>query len=173
MEDCWTSQPLVARQQAVATWMRVRVTIHHIAWYPEGVGLRWQWNRSKTRSVREETTLKPIPPRIYDGSADTRAYHHFIHKSEAYLQDGRVRGTRRRVFNLSHFLEGKLYDFYMQKVASNGQDWPLPCFFKELFDYCFPTSANSDFWLCDTMWHYSRYGAMRKENVATGHYRQI
>ena len=29
------------------------------------------------------------------------------------------------------------------------------------------------FWLCDTMWHYSCYGAMRKGNVATGHYRQI
>lgn len=31
----------------------------------------------------------------------------------------------------------------MQKVASNGQDWPLPHFFEELFDYCFPI----DYWM--------------------------
>jgi hypothetical protein len=50
----------------------------------------------------------------------------------------KVRGTWRRVLTLSHFLEGKAYDFCMQKVAINEREWPLPRFFKELFNYCFP-----------------------------------
>ena len=76
------------------------------------------WNRSKVRLANEETTLKPIPSRIYDGLADAWAYHWFICKGEAYLQDRRVKGTQRRVFTWLHFLEGKAYDFYTQKVVN-------------------------------------------------------
>ena len=44
-----------------------------------------------------------------------------------------------RIRILAHFLEGKAYDFYMQKVASdNPLNWDLHKFFTELFNYCFP-----------------------------------
>jgi hypothetical protein len=29
-----------------------------------------------------------------------------------------------------------VYDFYTQKVSINEREWPLPCFFQKLFDYC-------------------------------------
>ena len=97
---------------------------------------RRHWSRSKARKGKSD--LKLIPPKIYDGSANAWVYHQFMRESESYPQDGRVWGTWQKVFTLSHFLVGKAYDFYTQKVAINEQDWPMPCFFKELFDYCFP-----------------------------------
>jgi hypothetical protein len=94
-------------------------------------------SRSKSKAKKGKSTLKPIPPKTYDGSADARAYHWFIRESDSYLHDGQVQGTRHKVFTLSHFFEGKVYDFYTQKVSINEREWPLPCFFQELFDYCF------------------------------------
>ena len=70
-----------------------------------GRNRRHQWHSSTSGSK-----IKPIPPKEYDGSADVRAYHRFIWESDAYLQDGKVRG-RRRVFLLSYYLTGKAYDF--------------------------------------------------------------
>jgi hypothetical protein len=48
-----------------------------------------------------------------------------------------VRG-RRQVFLLSYYLTGKAYDFYTQKVAMNEEQWTVPQFYTELFNYCFP-----------------------------------
>ena len=110
---------------------------HKKAWLHQ-----WQ-RRSRTSHKKEKSTLKPIPPKVYDGSADAQAYHWFIQESEAYLRDGWVRGTQWRVFTLSRFLENKSYNFYTQKVAINEWEWPLPCFFKELFNYCFLI----DYWM--------------------------
>ena len=86
-----------------------------------------------------KTTIKPIPPKVYDGAADVRAYHHFMRESDAYfkLRDGKVKG-RRQVFLLSYYLTGKAYDFYTQKVAIDEEHWSVPQFFEELFNYCFP-----------------------------------
>jgi len=92
----------------------------------------------KNKHRKEKSLLKPIPPKTYDGAPDARSYHQFIRESEAYIRDGKVRGRGRKVFILSHFLEGKAYDFYTQKVAINENKWDLSRFFKELFDYCFP-----------------------------------
>ena len=30
------------------------------------------------------------------------------------------------------------WDFYTQKVAINEEEWTVPQFYKELFDFCFP-----------------------------------
>ena len=59
-------------------------------------------------------------------------------EGEAYLRDGKV--TRERQIQiLAHYLDGKAYDFYMQKVASDDpNNWTLHKFFTELFNYCFP-----------------------------------
>jgi hypothetical protein len=92
---------------------------------------------SESSSDHGQTTIKPIPPREYDGAADVRAYHRFVRESDAYLRDGKVKG-RRKVFLLSYYLAGKAYDFYTQKVAIDEERWTVPQFYRELFNYCFP-----------------------------------
>ena len=37
-----------------------------------------------------------------------------------------------------YYLAGKAYDFYTQKVSINEEEWTLPQFHTELFNYCFP-----------------------------------
>ena len=59
-------------------------------------------------------------------------------EGEAYLRDGKV-SRERQIRILAHYLDGRAYDFYMQKVASdNPNNWTLHKFFTELFNYCFP-----------------------------------
>ena len=59
-------------------------------------------------------------------------------EGEAYLQDGRV-SQERQIRILAHYLKGKSYNFYMQKVAPDDpENWDLPKFFTELFNFCFP-----------------------------------
>ena len=59
-------------------------------------------------------------------------------EGEAYLRDGKVH-RERRIRIVAHFLNGKVYNFYMQKVASDDPvNWDLHKFFTELFNDCFP-----------------------------------
>lgn len=103
-------------------------------------------HRSKKKKVRhhkkslkkEDESIKLIPPKEYSGKVDIRSYQRFIMESEAYLRDGKVR-KERQLRILAHFLNGKAYDFYVQKVASdNPNNWDLYKFFTELYNYCFP-----------------------------------
>jgi hypothetical protein len=109
-------------------------------------GRRHKSKRSKHRSRRKsrqssrksKSSIKPMPPKDYDGAADSRAYHRFVMEGEAYLRDGKV-SRERQIRILAHHLDGKAYDFYMQKVAPDDpSDWNLHKFFTELFNYCFP-----------------------------------
>jgi hypothetical protein len=94
--------------------------------------------RKTRRDKRADTSIKPIPPKDYDGAADARAYHRFVMEGEAYLRDGKVH-RERQIRILAHYLDGKAYSFYMQKVASDDpNNWSLHQFFTELFNYCFP-----------------------------------
>ena len=93
--------------------------------------------KRRSRSSVGKSSIKPIPPKEYDGAADVRAYHRFVRESDAYLRDGRVRGPR-KVFLLSYYLTGKAYDFYTQKVSINEERWTVPQFYEELFNFCFP-----------------------------------
>ena len=93
--------------------------------------------RRRSSSSSTKTSIKPIPPKEYDGSADVRAYHRFVRESDAYLRDGKVK-SRRKVFLLSYYLTDKAYDFYTQKVAINEEQWTVPEFYTELFNFCFP-----------------------------------
>jgi hypothetical protein len=100
--------------------------------------------RKKHKSKKKSrTTLKPIPPTDYDGSADARSYHRFITEGTAYVVDGKVKRNR-RVFVLSYYLQGKAYDFYTQKVSMNNEQWDLKDFFKAMFDYCFPVNYRTE-----------------------------
>ena len=81
--------------------------------------------------------IKPIPPKMYDGSADAQAYHRYVRESAAYVRDGKVKG-RRRIYLLAHHLTKKAYDFYTQRVANDEANWTLSRFYDELFNYCFP-----------------------------------
>ena len=59
-------------------------------------------------------------------------------EGEAYLRDGKVQ-RERQIRVLAHHLDGKAYNFYMQKIASDDpNNWTLHKFFTELFNYCFP-----------------------------------
>ena len=93
--------------------------------------------RRRSRSSARKTSIKPIPPKEYDGAAVVGAYHRFIRESDAYLRDGRVKGSR-KIFLLSYYLTGKAYDFYTQKVSINEEQWTLAQFYEELFNFCFP-----------------------------------
>ena len=93
--------------------------------------------RRRSSDSSPKMVIKPIAPREYDGSPSARAYHRFVRESEAYLRDGKVRGSR-RIFLLSHYLSKKAYDFYTQRVANHEADWSLSQFYDELFNYCFP-----------------------------------
>ena len=75
---------------------------------------------TRKKLYHDDSTIKPIPPKDYDGAVDPRAYHHFIMKGKAYLHDGKVH-RERQIRILAHFLNGKVYNFYMQKVASEGR----------------------------------------------------
>jgi hypothetical protein len=91
-----------------------------------------------TLVLRLDTTIKPIPPKNYDGAADLRSYHRFVMEGEAYLRDGRVQ-KERKIRILAHYLDGKAYQFYMQKVAPDDpHNWSLHEFITELFNHCFP-----------------------------------
>ena len=93
--------------------------------------------RQRSSSSSSRTTIKPIPPKTYDGSANVQAYHRFIRESDAYLRDGKVRDER-KVFLLSYYLTGKAYDFYIQRVAITEEQWNIPQFYEGLFNFCFP-----------------------------------
>ena len=93
--------------------------------------------KRRSRSSARKTSIKPIPPKEYDGAAVVGAYHRFIRESDAYLRDGRVKGSR-KIFLLSYYLTGKAYDFYTQKVSINEEQWTLAQFYEELFNFCFP-----------------------------------
>jgi hypothetical protein len=81
--------------------------------------------------------LKPIPPLMYDGSADSRVFHRFITEGTAFIEAGGVK-DREQVFILSHYLSGKAHEFYVREVAGNPYKWRPRDFFLELFNSCFP-----------------------------------
>ena len=83
--------------------------------------------------------LKPIAPKVYDGSPDARAFNRFVTEGTAFVVDGRV-PRNRQVFVLSYYLDKTAYDFYIQKVSMNFSEWKLQEFFEELFNYCFPVN---------------------------------
>jgi len=60
-----------------------------------------------------------------------------VRESDAYLRDGKVK-EHRSVFLLSYYLTDKAYDFYTQRVAINEEQWTVPQFYEELFNFCFP-----------------------------------
>jgi len=84
-------------------------------------------------------TLKPIPPIKYDGSIDSKAFHHFMTESTTYVKDGNV-PEKKQVFIVAHYLTGKGHTFYMEEVVPDPYSWRLHEFFKHLFNFCFPVN---------------------------------
>ena len=74
---------------------------------------------------------------MYDGAANSRAFHRFVTEDTAFVEAGGVR-TKEQVFILSHYLSGKAHEFYVHEVSSNPYKWRLRDFFLELFNSCFP-----------------------------------
>ncbi|KAF9458431.1 hypothetical protein BDZ94DRAFT_1313264 [Collybia nuda] len=84
-----------------------------------------------------KSLLKLVPPLVYDGASDPRAYHKFLTEGTAYVDNGGV-PKERRVFVLSRFLSGRARTFYIQRISLDTFKWDLREFFVALFDYCFP-----------------------------------
>jgi len=95
---------------------------------------------SKRRGKKHSRMLiKPVAPESYDGSPDTKLFHKFVQEATNYVKDGQVR-KKRRVSMIMRYLTGTAYEFYVRKVAYNPEEWTLPEFFQDLFDYCFPVN---------------------------------
>ncbi|KIK33281.1 hypothetical protein CY34DRAFT_99874, partial [Suillus luteus UH-Slu-Lm8-n1] len=113
----------------------------------EGAAKRTKKSRKKKRKSskrkKRHTILKPVPPMVYDGEVDPRAFHRFITEGTAYVKDGRVR-SKARVFTLSRYLTGKAHEFYIREVARDPYRWRLPEFFTELFNHCFPVNYRTE-----------------------------
>jgi hypothetical protein len=99
--------------------------------------------KKKSSKRKRHTILKPVPPMVYDGEVDPRAFHRFITEGTAYVKDGRVR-SKARVFTLSRYLTGKAHEFYIREVARDPYRWRLPEFFTELFNHCFPVNYRTE-----------------------------
>ncbi|KAG1756928.1 hypothetical protein EDD22DRAFT_850364 [Suillus occidentalis] len=99
--------------------------------------------KRKSSKQKRHTILKPVPPMVYDGEVDPRAFHRFITEGTAYVKDGRVR-SKARVFTLSRYLTGKAHEFYIREVARDPYRWRLPEFFTELFNHCFPVNYRTE-----------------------------
>ena len=84
-------------------------------------------------------TLKPVQPLVYDGSADSKAFHRFMMESTTYVKDGNV-PEKKQVFMIAHFLTGKGHTFYAEEVAADPYSWRLREFFRHLFNFCFPVN---------------------------------
>ncbi|KAF8892450.1 hypothetical protein BD779DRAFT_1670150 [Infundibulicybe gibba] len=106
---------------------------------PDKLSQHGHRHQKSRRPRRHWSALKPIPPEVYDGAANAQAYHQFVAEASAYLRDGKVKGSRRKIFKLSYFLTGKAHRFYFytQFVSTPRKRWKLGEFFKELFNYCF------------------------------------
>ncbi|KAG1800246.1 uncharacterized protein HD556DRAFT_1305033 [Suillus plorans] len=98
---------------------------------------------SKKKKKKKHTILKPVPPTVYDGEVDSRAFHRFITEGTAYVKDGCVK-HKARVFTLSRYLTGKVHEFYIREVAGDPYCWQLPEFFNELFNHCFPVNLQTE-----------------------------
>jgi len=78
----------------------------------------------------------------YDGSADSKSFHHFMTESTAYVKDGNV-PEKKQVFIVAHYLTGKGRTFYTEEVAPDPYSWRLREFFKRLFNFCFPVNYRN------------------------------
>ena len=69
--------------------------------------------RSKRKGKKHSHMLiKPVAPKSYDRSPDTKLFHKFIQEAMNYVR----------------------------KVAYNPEEWTMQEFFQDLFDYCFPVN---------------------------------
>ncbi|KAG6851905.1 hypothetical protein C0991_005082, partial [Blastosporella zonata] len=89
------------------------------------------------------TTLRPTAPKKYDGSADMVKFYQFVNQGSQYLKRGRIL-TWNQIPELSNFLKGKAYEFYLNKVSMELEEWDVLMFFRELFNACFPPNFRMD-----------------------------
>jgi hypothetical protein len=74
--------------------------------------------RRELSSSSSRLVIKPIAPKEYDGSANARSYHRFVRESEAYLQDGKVKGQR-KIFLLLYYLT-RIYEEWHTPQMGNS-----------------------------------------------------
>jgi len=98
--------------------------------------------KAKTSKSKTKSGYKSFKPKDYNGTADLQLYSRFVKETRAYIKDARVKSSR-RAFAMSYFMTGKAYDFYIQKVSLDEENWDLDDIFTGLFNYCFPPDFKS------------------------------
>ncbi|KAG6815942.1 hypothetical protein H0H93_008773 [Arthromyces matolae] len=83
------------------------------------------------------SALRPPQPAKYDGEADAHKFFKFVSQSAAYCKKGRIH-EEDQVQEISYFLEGDAYKFYLNEVSLEEHKWDLSRFMKGLFNYSFP-----------------------------------
>ncbi|KAG6809124.1 hypothetical protein H0H92_001467 [Tricholoma furcatifolium] len=83
------------------------------------------------------SAIKPTPPEKYSGEPDVQKYFKFVAQSVAYCDKGQI-PSEDQVQEVSYFLTGEAYKFYLNEVSMEEYKWNLTKFVKRLFDYCFP-----------------------------------
>lgn len=91
---------------------------------------------------RPKCSIKPVPPRSYNGTPNTKDFHQFMTDATAYVVSGYVPKDQ-QVYVLSRYLTGVARDFYVQEVSVRPRKWRLEKFFKGLFNHCFPADFRS------------------------------
>ncbi|KAJ3476258.1 hypothetical protein NLI96_g11283 [Meripilus lineatus] len=98
--------------------------------------------RQKSRRRHKLPRPKPEKPEKYNGTPDPEKFHKFGRQCKEYLDGYDIKCTE-IVIKLSHFLEGKAYNFYANTVSDAPHKWNLRRFLKGLFDYCFPVAFRA------------------------------
>ncbi|PPR02115.1 hypothetical protein CVT26_008845, partial [Gymnopilus dilepis] len=94
--------------------------------------------KGKKSSKRNKSSdFRPFKPTVYNGQPVLADYHRFVREASSYIRMSKIKKND-KMFVLSHFLKDKAYQFYIQVVTINEEDWTLDQFFTELFNYCFP-----------------------------------
>ncbi|KAJ3506825.1 hypothetical protein NLJ89_g6649 [Agrocybe chaxingu] len=79
----------------------------------------------------------PTEPSRYYGDENIDKYMQFVQDFEQYCKEAGI-PEEDQVIKCGHFLGGKARSFYSTMVALNVNEWDLPNFLRELFNWCFP-----------------------------------
>jgi len=97
---------------------------------------------ARSHRRKRKSSLKPIPPKEYDGTPDPRKFNRFVSEGTAYVHDGEVPEDR-QAFVLSYYMTDTAYDYWINKVADDFRSSRLQDFFEGLFNYVFPVNYRS------------------------------
>ncbi|KAG9074015.1 hypothetical protein FRC06_010993, partial [Ceratobasidium sp. 370] len=91
----------------------------------------------KKLAVQARSGYKAQAPKSYNGEADFDKFELFVFNYDNWCLDTQL-SVRKRVRNVSRFLDGKASVWYMSNVAPNINTYDMKGIYQGIFDYCFP-----------------------------------